>query len=696
MSPGPARTSARSGGRTALGALARAYGVQTSYVADDGSRRRAGSATVVAVLQALGAGLDTPDAAGDALAATLAERQRTVLQPVVALRPGVRHTDVVLGADVDPRRVDVRLERSDGSVVGRPLSELVAGPARLDVTDGQRRARHRLRLSGPMSTAAGYHRLTVDGPGVAAEALVVHAPRRCPSPSRGWGLFTPLHALRRTEDWGVATFSDLEAVGGRVAELGGAWVGTLPLLAAFLDGPIVEPSPYLPASRLAWNEVYVDVTRLPELAASPEAAAALSSASLREAAARLRSRRLAQPDRTLALKRRVLTPAADALFAGRSERLAALRRHVAAHPHLQDYARFRAAGDERSMRTHLYAQWVADQQLAEVATQTGLYVDLPVGVHPQGFDPAWAPEAFADRLSAGAPPDAFFPGGQSWGFPPLHPQGVRASRYRYPIAVLRHAMRHASVVRIDHVMGLHRMFVVPEGADVGDGLYVSYEAEEMHAIVVVEADRAGVAVVGEDLGTVPDVVRRTMRREGMLRSHVWQFASSPEDPMPEPPEDSLATAGTHDLPPFASFWEGSDVADRLERGLVDDDGARKERRARGALRSAVARMVDVAGREPVEGAGHGRSDVGTRQALGWCLDGLAGGVARLVMVDVEDLWLERQPQNRPGTGDEAKNFLRRGARTWDDAVADPRVCATLRSVAEHRGSTGGIAGGGPP
>src|SRR5439155_5110677 len=153
---------------------------------------------------------------------------------------------------------------------------------------------------------------------------------------------------------------------------------------------------------------------------------------------------------------------------------------------------------------------------------------------------------------------------------PLHPERIREQGYRYPIACLRHVLRHAAVVRLDHVMSLHRLFWVPKGLEAENGVYVRYRPEEMYAIVALEASRTGTVVVGEDLGTVSHGVRQSLRRNGLLRSYVLQFEAvpNPRAAIPTAPADALAALDTHDTPPFASFWRGLDIEDRLARGWL--------------------------------------------------------------------------------------------------------------------------------
>jgi 4-alpha-glucanotransferase len=462
----------------------------------------------------------------------------------------------------------------------------------------------------------------------------------------------------------------------------------------YLEEP-VDPSPYRPVTKLGLSELYIDPTGLPELEIAPVARRLLASDALRQEVEASRASRFVDHGRVMATLRSVLAPMADALFATSSDRRSELEAFAAARPELAAYARFRSAcdrlgspwtgwspaemavagrgTDDDAEHFHLYVQWVAEQQLAAVSTRggAGLYLDIPIGVHPSGFDPWWQRRAFATGVSGGAPPDAFFSGGQNWGFPPLHPEGLRDEGYRYLIAQMRQAFRHADAVRVDHIMGLDRLYWLPDGSDDGDGAYVQYRHEEMRAVVALEASRAGTAVVGEDLGTVPDEVRSAMAHDGMLRSWVFQFETSPADPLPVAPERSLASWGTHDLPRFAAYWDGADIDDRERSGAVDRATAGRERTERKANKLALQAALNL--------DGHGRGD-DTGQLLGACLRHMAAGPALLMLVDLEDLWLERQPQNRPGTGPEVPNWRLRAAKTLERARGDADVVGLLRAV----------------
>ncbi|HEX6986162.1 MAG TPA: 4-alpha-glucanotransferase, partial [Planctomycetaceae bacterium] len=484
----------------------------------------------------------------------------------------------------------------------------------------------RKRLVLPERVPHGYHRLTLELPTGRAETLLIAAPTRAFSPrgrgwERTWGVFLPLYSLRSERSWGAGDFADFERLIDWTAGLGGGLVGTLPLLAAFLDEPY-EISPYSPVSRLFWNEFYVSVDDVPEVSASPAARALRESGEVAAELDALRSASLVDYRRLAALKRRVLEEAARAFFAGPSDRRADFERYVAQTPHLEDYAAFRAVGerlrtpwtewptplrdgaigasdcDEEARRYHLYVQWLADGQLKAVSEKAraaghGLYLDLPLGVDARGYDVWREREAFAVGVAGGAPPDPGFPKGQNWGFVPLHPEGVRDAGYRYVRAYLRHQLRHAGVLRIDHMPSFHRVYWIPPGADAAGGVYVRYPADELYAVFSLESHRHRTLLVGEDLGTVPPEVPRAMARHNFHRMYVVEYEAkpAPDVALPDPPAGSLACVNTHDMPPFASYVAGKDIGERVGLGLLEADAAAGEERSRREIRDALARFL---------------------------------------------------------------------------------------------------------
>lgn len=670
-----------------LAALAEFHGVHTSYADVGGVPHSPDDDVVLSLLRALGVPVDRVDDAVSVLHEQRLATARRRLEPVVVHRIG--RTDPItarLPEGTDPAELWVTLDLEDGTTTRERLSTGVTGFVAAQQVNGVCSAQVQLDLQslagGPVPI--GRHRLSLEGAGPPEDALLLVAPD-CPPARRQWGAFLPLHAVRSEFDWGIGTYGDLALLGESLAPRGAGLLGTLPLYPPFPGTPM-DPSPYLPLSRLAYNELYVDPVALPEFAASEDARSLAGSAAFVETLAALRSAPLVDYDEVARMKRRVLEAMARTVRE-LPERGRALRDFGRRHPELEQYARFRAGldrpgtvgePDPNLVGYHLYCQWAAFEQLTAATGPVGRYADFPIGSHPRGFDPEWSPVSFVPGVHGGAPPDHFFASGQDWGFHPLHPQRIREDGYRFVSAALARAFRHADCVRIDHVMGLQRLFMIPDGCG-GHGAYVSYRADELHALVALEAHRAGSVVVGEDLGTVPAGVRRRMARDRMLRTWVFQFESTPEVPLPSPPANCLATLSTHDLPRFGAYLWGDDIAARERLGALTPDQSADELAARAEWRGRLLRVLGTSS----EGASEAAV---TAAALRGCLAHLARSDAAIVLVDLEELWDERQPQNVPGTGPEAGNWRRRSARTIEEISHDPSVGDVLATVERERAS----------
>jgi 4-alpha-glucanotransferase len=684
--------------------LATLYGVQLFYWDVSGKQVWASDDGLVRALRALGAPLERRDDA----AAALRRRQRELwerrLEPVAVCWDGNPPELIFRCPATDlgrPHQCRLVLESGQTYAWAMKPGELPdAGGADLD---GSRYAARRLHLIGPYPL--GYHKLTVEGGGQTAECTLIAAPARAAEPQGGrhgktWGLLVPLYALHSARSWGAGDFADLEDLVTWVQGQGGGLVATLPLLAAFLDEPF-EPSPYSPASRLFWNEFYLSLERVPEFQKSPRAKALAGSREFQDGIAALRQAPLVDYRSQMGLKRRVLEECARALADDRGRR-AALEKHVADNPEVRDYGVFRAVCDKRRAawqtwpaplrdgtvapgdfdpavaNYHHYVQWLADEQLRGLAGKArasgpGLYLDLPLGVNSSSYDVWRYREAFAADTAAGAPPDPFFAKGQNWGFPPLHPERMRAGGYPYVRALLHHHMGLAGVLRIDHVMGLHRLYWVPHGAGAQDGVYVGYRAEELYAVFVLEAHRHGTVLVGEDLGTVPEEVPTTMARHNLHRMYVLQYQARPQEEALAPIfPGAVASLNTHDMPTFAAFWEGLDIADREDLGILDTATAAAERQRRRELIQAVQTFLQQRcflkdARDPLA-------------VLRACLNYLSTGPARVALANVEDFWLEKEPQNVPGTWHERPNWQRRAKHSLEEFTQMPAVLQALREM----------------
>jgi 4-alpha-glucanotransferase len=690
--------------------LARLYGIQTAYYDVNHQRQPASVESLVAILRSLGAHMVSLQDVSSAWRQRRQALWQRLMEPVdIAWDGNPPLIQLRLSADLDETLLHCHLKLE----TGEETSWQCLGADLAVINHVEIEGIHYLvkQLHLPVSLPWGYHRLTLSLGRKCPQALIISAPVKAYLPTdkyndQMWGVFLPLYALHTDNSWGGGNFSDLEALAGWLAGMGGKIVATLPLLATFLD-ETSEPSPYLPASRRLWNEFYLDINWVPELKKCASAQALLESSSFQKEIKALRHLPLVDYRRQMALKRRVLEELCRCLFAGPSSRLNELQHFAGTNPVVNDYARFRAVTEEQNVSWqswppplrdgvivdtdyseenrcyHLYVQWLAHQQIEDVSRWIGdkglkLYLDLPLGAHPDGYDVWREREAFTLGTSAGAPPDAVFTRGQNWGFPPLHPERIREQGYRYLTTCLRHHLKYAGILRIDHVMGLHRLFFIPSGMEARQGVYVRYRTEELYAILALEARRHGAIIVGEDLGTVPPYVRPAMKKHGLHRMYVVQYElASDQRRLPPVPSRTVASLNTHDMPPFAALWQGWDVEQRRRLGLLDSAGARAETDKLRSMKETLLIFLRNYGWL------RGLED-DTHAILTACLSFLAASQAQLVLVNLEDLWLETQPQNVPTTGGKNPNWQRRARYTFEQFCQLPQVAETLLTVNELR------------
>lgn len=577
------------------------------------------------------------------------ESAASPLEPVLVAWDGAPPSvALALPADGARRgRLEARLTVFDHERPGE-REERGAWSVRLDALETPRGARGPC-WTLPLSLPHGWYELTLAAAGREGRAIVVSAPRVTPPLARGVGLFAPAYELHDARTRHAGGWRELARLARWAGELGLRAVATTPLTACDAR----DASPYAPLSRRHWDERFLDLDRVVEEERCEEAARLLRAA---PPAAR---GPLADPQAAARLARAVLAPCARAVAGERAQRLARFRSE---RPDVERYARWRAArepqesGAPADPALHAYAQWRCEEALEGVrraAHEHGvaLLLDVPLGVRGDGFDVADDPGAFLVGASAGAPPDAFFRGGQRWGFPPPHPRGARASGYRDLALALRRHARCAGALRLDHVMALHRLWVVPPGADARAGAYVRYRANEQLAVIALEAARAGCAIVGEDLGTVPPAVRGAMHEHGLHRTLVLPFSYRPAGAdgagpfeLEPVPERALLSLGSHDLAPFAAWWTGRDLDEHEERGELAPQELALERAARERFRAAWrAELVRAGALAP------GALADEVERVLDASLAALARTDARLLSVALDDLAGETRRQNAPGT-----------------------------------------------
>jgi 4-alpha-glucanotransferase len=693
--------------KTPVDQLAGYYGINTGYIDMDGVWQPAGRDSLLAVFKAMGAPLNGWEDIPGAIRLVRQGIWHQPLEPVLVVwNDGILNLDLHLPEKLVGQILTASLVLENGD--GQNFSWLAAESAVIETAVIENANYVTLRLLLPEKLPPGYHHLKIDYPGQTVECLIISSPVGAHRPSGNhkniWGLFLPLYSLHTRRSWGAGDFGDLETLTDWVRDLGGNMIGTLPLLPSFFDAQI-GPGPYMPASRLFWNEFYLDISRIPELADCPEAREIINSPGFEKSISSLRASKYVDYQKQLSLKRRVLELLSDRFFSAGTARYLQYQHYVSSHNRFEDYARFRAAGEsrgigwpdwpgemkngrlgesdylEKNKQYHLYTQWLADEQMSHLFQKARedniyLYLDVPVGVHPFSYDVWRERDSFVEGVNGGAPPDPVFTGGQNWSFPPLHPSRIRHNGYRYVIDSLRHQLVQGGILRIDHMMNFHRLFWIPEGMNCRDGVYVNYKAEELYAILALESNRSRSILIGEDLGMVPPEVRPMMEKHGIYRMYVGQFEMISENKIGEIPSQSVASLNTHDMFPFASFWQETDISQRLKMNLIDQSRALKEKEQRRAIKYAILNVLKYKESDQ-------KPALDAAAILKAVLDLLASSPAFGLLVNLEDLWMETRPQNVPGT-QRKQNWTRKSRYSWEKFSRLPRVIELLHHLDEER------------
>lgn len=692
--------------------LAQLYGIQTAYYGSDHKRCQAQSESILAILKLLGAPIVSRNDLRAANHARLKWTFNKIIEPVIVAWDGnLDSVTVRLPDNVHNNQLHIHLILEDGTKSSFLLSARNMPICQLIEMDGMRYYEKIIRLKKKLPY--GYHRLTIESHGCQAETLILSAPIKAftvVKDEHEWGVFIPLYSLHSKQSWGAGNFSDLKVLTDCLGNLGGNSLASLPLLATFLDKPY-EPSPYLPVSKLFWNELFIDILNVPELSGCPEAKELITSPSFQQSIQSFQRARLVDYFRQMEFRRKALTVLSRHFFSNDSARYRNFIQFIDRHPDVEQYARFRAVMekqnkpwsqwqnrlksgnldgrdyDEQIKQYHLYIQWLAKEQLLDAkghASDKGirLYLDLPLGTHPDGFDVWRYHDVFVDGVSVGAPPDTVFTRGQNWTFPPLHPDNIRETGYAYVIACLRHHLQYAGILRIDHIMGLHRLFFIPVGFDSSQGMYVRYHPEEMYAILSIESHRYQSTIVGEDLGIVPREVRTMMNHHDIQRVWVmhYELADNKKVLLPDPRLNSIASLNTHDMPPFASFWKGQDIADRTRVGIINQTKARKELITRSIIKDKLTAFLKR--RHFLQGRAT------TLSVLKGCLAYLAASRARLILINLEDLYLEPHSQNIPSTTTEYPNWRRKARLSLEAFCQTPRITTILGEINRIRSGDG--------
>jgi len=616
-------------------------------------------AIVVAVLAQLGVDASSPAAIRRELAAVGEERQRGALPPTIVLAEG---TSRALG-------VETRVVLEDGREIASADGVL------------------------PADLPLGWHRVVTND----QDVVLIVVPRRLPEVPASWGWMLQLYALRSGQSWGMGDFGDLAEMARRAAREQGAGVMLVSPVQAVSPAHPLERSPYSPSSRRFANPLYLRVTDTAAFAAADESTRTKVLSLAPDPGtelvdhdavwdAKLAALELLWPDRPDAERsapddalRAFATFSALAEVHGGDWRTwpAPLRDPLSAA-----VADARDKLDER-VAFHVWLQRLCHQQLdaarsaaRDAGMPVGLVHDLPVGVHPGGAD-AWSlRDVLAPAVRVGCPADAFNPFGQDWDLPPWRPRQLAEAGYGPFRDVVRSVLQHADGIRVDHVAGMWRLWWIPPGEPAHRGTYVSYDAEAMLGVLLLEAHRAGAIVVGEDLGTVEKVVTDTMHERGILSSAVLWFErdwDAPGQPHVRPQDweaETMASISTHDLPTVSGWLAGEGVRLRAELGLVEGPVEAEYARAT-ADREALFELLRREG-IPAD------DPVVALHAL------IAVAASRLVLSSPADAVGQLQQPNLPGTVEQYPNWRIRLPVDLDGFFSDDGVRAAVAPLRAAR------------
>ncbi len=727
-----------------LARLAALYGIAAEYYDIKGHLCQTDEATQRALLIEMGVELD-----GD-LSAILTEHEtrswRRLLPPVlvVSAEENAAAVPVAFPSVLRDQRCQWLLMQEDGG-----LQQGEFQPSDLDIADhyqldDQSYERGLLRL--PACPELGYHQLTVRAPDGAKTGMTLivvptvgYQPQALANDGRIYGPALQLYGLRSQRNWGIGDFTDLRLMIELASESGMDIIGLNPLHALFPGNPD-HASPYSPSSRLFLNILYLDVEAVADFAECDEAQTLVADESFQARLRALRSEELVDYSQVMAVKQAVLTrlyrhfcerhlqansERGRQFRAFQTEAMESLRRQalfevLQTHFQQQDASiwgwplwpkayrnpKSEAVADfaqhhQEQIEYYEYLQWLANQQLDQASKTSlalrlgvGLYGDLAISVDRGGAE-AWAnQDCYALGASIGSPPDDFNLDGQDWGLPPWIPERLRETAYAPFIATLRANMRHMGALRIDHVMGLMRLFWIPQGNAARVGTYVHYPFDDLLGILLLESQRNRCLVIGEDLGTVPDGLRERLQQVGILSYRVLFFSRDQQGDFMPPadyPAQSLVTVTTHDLPTLHGFWHGQDIELRAKLGLFPDDSVHQQQvmarvHDRAALLIALeheALLEEGENLHPLENVDMSLELVNAVYRF------LARTPAQVLMIQLEDIFGQIEQVNLPGAlSDAYPNWRRRLTVNLEEWRADLRVQRIVEVITAERAKAG--------
>ncbi len=636
----------------ALRAAARSFGIQTSYKNNEGSIISAPAKTLVQLCESL-SGIRPTDKAKSL--SVLQKKHVLLLEnklpaSIVAWGGVLKkfHIQLASGADIKAIQLKINNEILDYKV----LNAL------------HRKNRKTLQIQVNTNIAIGYHELLLfmDGQQVAA-SFIISAPAQLTEQltvqkPRGWGPFLPLYALRSDSDWGIGSFTDLMTAAQICKKNGASFVSILPILAGRFEDHECDPSPYSALTRFFWNEIYLDVDSLLKKYPVIEAIKIRESIEFKNKIAELKAAEYVNYYECYQLKKQLLLLLSNHFFKNPlpdsyseflkknplAERYASFRNQQSRNQQSRNQQSRNQQSKNQEHNYHLFVQFETDLALQHLHKNSGieLYMDYPVGVNDSGFDFTEDPENFLGSVSVGAPPEPVFQQGQDWGFPAFHPQLLPLKKYSYFIESIRQHLKYSKILRLDHVIGLYRIYSVPKGFGGKNGAYIRFVEDDFFAIVVLEAAIAGADIIGENLGTVPPKVNEILQRRNLKGMTILQLelGQRPEELALKIYRNTLCALNTHDMPMFARFLKGEDLDEVRDLGILNSElfaGFKKERAEQ------LEKWLQVFQNNPAI------------QALQY----LCSTGCRYLVVNLEDLWGEERPQNIPGTWKEVPNWRRK-------------------------------------
>lgn len=546
---------------------------------------------------------------------------------------------------------------------------------------------------------------------------------------KAWGLSVNLYSLQSKRSWGIGDFKDLKTVADMMAGIKADFLGVNPLHAI----PNTYPygiSPYSPISRLYKNFIYLDIEDIPEVIESDEVQGRMKNQAFRRKLHKLRKTEKINYDQTSQIKEQILRSAFDCFYDRHyerdTERDQAFRNFVtsegkcldsfatflalrdffkntedmhawqewpeAYHDPSGDAVRAFKKGHEKEVLYYEYIQWLIDDQLLKISRhckkigmKIGLYHDLAIGAIVGGSD-AWSYQEIIGDADVGAPPDDFNPNGQNWGFPPLIPHKLKENGYEVFIETIRKNMKYGGALRIDHALGLFRLFWIPDGMPARDGAYLLQPAWDLLRIIALESERNNAIVIAEDLGTIDDTFREMLQAFQMLSYRLFYFERNYPDPSFKTPGQypsmALCAITTHDLPTIYGYWAGHDIGTKKQLGIYGYEEAWKSdvigrERDKGLILSALKAEGVVPSDFPEDPR---KIPHMTHELCIAIYRYLAKSPCKLLLVSLDDILGTPDQQNMPGTVETHPNWIQKTALSLEEIALDRRF-SDLSSLA---------------